>query len=82
MPSVGLVSSSDGGRLAHLADPAAVSFEACAANTRFTRTMHLGRGDAFCYTGRSLLAAVQVKDKVIGLNGNYPALEITVWAAP
>ena len=76
------LSTSDDGQIAQLDSSATPSFEACAANTRFTDALYLGRGDSFCYAGHGLLAGVTVKNKVIDANGSYLTLDIVVWRAP
>jgi hypothetical protein len=76
------LSTSDGGQLAQLESSVTPSFEACAANTRFTDALYTSRGDSFCYVGRGLLAGVTVKNKVIAVNGSYLTLDIVVWKAP
>ena len=82
LPSVGQLSAGDGGQLAQLDESITPTFEACTANTRFTRTLYLSRGDSFCYAGRGLLASVTVKNKVIAVNGSHLTLDIVVWKTP
>jgi len=82
IPVVGQISSSDGGKLAQLDANSTPTFDNCAANTRFTNTAYVGRGDAFCYIGHGYLAAIKVVDKVIAVTGDYDTLDITVWKAP
>jgi hypothetical protein len=82
IPLVDRISSSDGGKLAQLDSATAPTFDDCAANTRFTDTAYVDRGDAFCYTGHGYLAAIKVVNKVIALTGDYDTLDITVWKAP
>jgi hypothetical protein len=82
LPIVGQISSSDGGKLAQLDAATSPGYDVCAANTRFTTTAYVGRGDAFCHTGRGYLAAIKVVNQVIAVTGDYDTLDITVWKAP
>jgi len=73
------ISQHDGGRLAPLDSSAAVTYNACLANTRFTSTVYVHRDDKLCYTGRGYVAGVTMDKVVSDLSTQYLTLSIIVW---